>query len=78
MENILEDIEVGELEFELAEEFLVELKRVFSGEDNKLAKVVELKKVEQESWLMEEFVQKFKGKYKSSSYEDQALIEEFK
>ena len=75
MENILENIEVGELEFELAEEFLVELKRVFSGEDNKLAKVVELK---QESWLMEEFVQKFKGKYRSSSYEDQALIEEFK
>jgi len=46
MENILEYIEVGELEFELAEEFLVELKREFSGEDNKLAKVMELKRVE--------------------------------
>jgi len=46
MENILEYIEVGELEFELAEEFLVELKREFSREDNKLAKVMELKRVE--------------------------------
>ena len=46
VENVLEYIEIGELEFELAEEFLVELKRKFSGEDNKLAKVMELKRVE--------------------------------
>ena len=46
VENILEYIEIGELEFELAEEFLEELKREFSGEDNKLAKVMELKRVE--------------------------------
>lgn len=78
MENILEYIEVGELEFELAEEFLVELKREFSGEDNKLAKVMELKRVEQESWPMKEFVQEFKRTDKNSSYKGQALIEEFK
>jgi len=46
VENILEYIEIGELGFELAEEFLEELKREFSGEDNKLAKVMELKRVE--------------------------------
>jgi len=46
-ENILEDLEMGEMEFGLAEEFLLELKKKFGGGDEKLAKVGELKRMEQ-------------------------------
>jgi len=42
----LKDIEVGELEFSLAGDFLTELKRKFGRKDNKLAKVAKVKKVE--------------------------------
>ena len=48
------------MKFELASNFLAKLKRKFRGEDNKLAKVAELKRVEQKSKTMEEFVQEFK------------------
>ena len=41
-------------------------------------KVAELKKVEQRSRTMEEFVQKFKRAVKKSKYERRALIKEFK
>jgi len=44
---LLKDLELGKLEFGLAEEFLLELKKKFSGGDNKLVKVAELKKIEQ-------------------------------
>ena len=42
---MLEDLEMGELEFQLLGDFLAKLKE-FSREDNKSAKVVEFKKVE--------------------------------
>jgi len=42
----LKDIEVEELEFSLAGDFLTELKRKFGKRDNKLAKVAKVKKVE--------------------------------
>lgn len=38
------------------EDFLVELKREFGGGYNKLAEVAELKKLEQESRMMEKFI----------------------
>ena len=38
------------------EEFLAELKKKFRGEDNKSANMVKLKKAEQESRIIEEFV----------------------
>jgi len=38
---------MGEMEFGLAEEFLLELKKKFGGGDEKLAKVGELKRMEQ-------------------------------
>ena len=44
-ENILEDLETGEVEYESAGEFLVELKREFGG-DEVVVKVAELKKLE--------------------------------
>ena len=42
----MKDIKVGKLEFSLAGDFLTELKRKFGKRDNKLAKVVKVKKVE--------------------------------
>jgi len=42
-EKILEDLEVGEIKFELLKNSLAELKRKFGGRDNKLAKIVKLK-----------------------------------
>jgi len=47
---------------------LAELKREFGGEDNKSAKVVELKRVEQEDKIIEEFIQNFKQITKGSRY----------
>jgi len=59
-ENVLEDLEVRILEYTMIEEFLVDLKKEFGEGDNKTIKVVELKKVEQESRTMKEFVQEFR------------------
>ena len=40
-ENILEDLESGNLEYEIAEEFLAELNKKFRREDKETVKVVE-------------------------------------
>jgi len=53
---VLEDLETGVLEYITVGEFLVDLKKVFGKGDNKTMKVVELKKVEQGSRTMEEFI----------------------
>ena len=52
----MEDLEVEEVEYELAGEFLMEIKREFRGGDEESVKVVELKRIEQGSRMMEEFV----------------------
>ena len=77
-ENILEDLEAEETEYESAREFLVELKREFGGGDEKVVKVAELRKLEQEGRTMEEFVQEFKWVVRESRYKRRLLIEEFK
>jgi len=41
----LKDIKVKEMKFELAEDFLAELRRKFGREDNESAKMVELKRI---------------------------------
>ena len=43
-ENILEDLKAGLLEYEIVEEFLVEIKKEFGGENEKTVKVAELKR----------------------------------
>ena len=68
-ENIIEELEIGEIEFESAEEFLVEIRKEFGGEDEE---------IEQRGRMMEEFVQNFKRTVRDSSYEGHLLIEEFK
>jgi len=42
----LEDLEAGLLEYEIAGEFLAEIKREFKGEDEETVKVAELKRLE--------------------------------
>ena len=54
------------------------LKEEFGRDNNKTMKVVELKKVEQKSETMEEFMQEYRRVAKESGYERRSLIEEFK
>jgi len=77
-ENVLEELEVGELEFETVGEFLAEIKREFGGGEEETVKATELRKLEQEGRTMKEFVQEFKRAARGSGYEGRPLVEEFK
>ena len=52
----MENLEIGNSVYTTIKEFLIDLKQTFKREDNEIMKVVELKKVEQESKMMKEFV----------------------
>ena len=54
-ENVMEELEAGEIEYETAEEFLMNLKE-FGGGEEEAVKVAELRKLEQGGKTMEEFV----------------------
>jgi len=77
-ENIMEELESGELEYKLVEEFLTSLKREFGGGEEEPVKAAELRKLEQGGRTMEEFVQEFKRAARGSRYEGRPLVEEFK
>jgi len=77
-ENVMEELESGEVEYELAEEFLISLKKEFGEEEEESVKVAELRKLEQGGKTMEEFIQEFKRAVRRSGYEGRPLIEEFK
>ena len=62
----------------LVGDFLTKLKKEFGSRSNKIIKVVELKKVEQESRTIKEFIQEFRRIVRESSYKGRPLIEEFK
>ena len=66
------------MEYKSAEEFLSEIKKEFRGGDEKSVKIAELKRLEQESRLIEEFVPDFKRIARDSSYKGCSLIKEFK
>ena len=72
--NILKDLEAGTLEYEMAREFLADIKRKFEGEGEETVKVVELRKLKQGGKIIEEFKRAAKG----SGYEERLLIKEFK
>ena len=74
----MENLELREVEFELAEEFLLELKKKFGEGNKKSVKVVELKRIEQGGRNMEEFIQEFRRVARGSGYERRVLVEEFK
>ena len=71
-------MEAEKVEYKLAGDFLAEIKKKFGGEDEESMKVAELKKIEQGSRIMKEFVQNFKRVARGSIYEGCSLIEEFK
>ena len=77
-ENVLEELESGEMEYETAEEFLTTLKKEFGGGEEESVKAAELRKMEQGGRTMEEFVQEFKRAARGSGYEGRPLMEEFK
>jgi len=77
-ENVMEELESGEVEYESAEKFLTSLKKKFGGGEEESMKAVELRKLEGGGRMMEEFVQEFKQAARGSGYEGRPLIEEFK
>jgi len=77
-ENIMEELESGEIEYELAEEFLNSLKREFGGGEEESVKAAELRQLEQGGRTMEEFMQEFKRTARGSRYKERLLVEEFK
>ena len=68
-ENVMEELEAGEVEYKLVEEFLSSLKKEFEGREKELVKAAELRKLEQGGKIMEEFVQEFKRVTRGSRYE---------
>ena len=77
-ENIMDELESGEVEYESVEEFLTYLKKEFGGGEEESVKAAELRKMEQGGKTMEEFVQEFKRVARGSGYEGRLLVEEFK
>ena len=77
-ENILEDLEEGELEYKSVREFLAAIKKEFRGEEEELIKMTELERLEQEGRTMEKFVQEFRRAVRGSRYKKRPLVEEFK
>ena len=77
-ENVIDEIEKGEVEFESVEEFLTCLKKEIGGGEEESVKAAELRKLEQGGKTMEEFVQEFKRAARESGYEGRLLVEEFK
>ena len=74
----MEELEAGELEFEMVGEFLVEIKREFREEEEETVKVAELRKMEQSGRTIEKFVQEFKRAARGSRYKGRPLVKEFK
>jgi len=73
-ENMMEEIEAGEVEYESAEEFLTSLKKEFGGGEEESTKAAELRKLEQGGRTMEEFVQEFKRAARGSGYEGRKVL----
>ena len=77
-ENVMEELEAGEVEYESVEEFFTILRKEFGGGEEELVKAAELRKLEQGGKMMEEFVQEFKRAARGSGYKGRPLVEEFK
>ena len=52
----MDELESGEMEYEMVEDFLTSLRKEFGGGEEELVKVAELRKMEQGGKTMEEFV----------------------
>ena len=67
-------MELGNLEYEITEKFLADLKKEF-GEDKKVVKVAEIRKLQQEGRIMKEFIQEFRRATRGSDYKERLLVE---
>ena len=76
-ENVLEDLEVEVLEYEMSREFLADLRKEF-GKEEEIVKAVELRRLEQGRKIMEEFIQEFRRVARESKYKRRPLTEKFK
>ena len=74
----MEELETGEIEYEMVEEFLTSLKKEFGGGEEKSVKAAQLRKMEQGGRTMEKFIQEFKRAARGSRYERRPLMEELK
>ena len=74
----MEELETGEMEYKMVEEFLMSLKKEFGRGEKESVKVAELRKLEQGGRTMEEFIQEFKRAVRESGYKGRPLVEEFK
>ena len=57
------------LEYKIVGEFLADIRKKFRGGDKESVKVAELRRLEQRSRIIEEFVQEFKRVARGSRYE---------
>jgi len=55
-ENVMEELEAGEMEYEMMEELLTVLKKEFGGGEEEAVKAAELRKLKQGGKTMEEFI----------------------
>ena len=62
-ENIIEELESGEIEYESAEEFLIGLKKEFGGEEEESVKAAELRKLENDGGVCAEIQEGSKRKW---------------
>ena len=67
-ENMLKDLKEGLLEYKIAEEFLVDIRKEFGEEDKESVKVAELRRLEQGNKIIKEFVQEFRRTARGSKY----------
>ena len=74
----MKDLKIEILEYIMIGEFLTDLKKEFGRGDDEMIKVMELKKVEQGSKTMENFVQEFRRAARDSRYKGRSLVENFK
>jgi len=77
-EYMMKDLENKSLSYVTVGNLLSDLKEEFRDGDDETIKVAELKKVEQGSKTMKEFVQEFRRAARDSKYEEKSLVEEFK
>jgi len=68
--NVIKDLESRNLSYVIAGEFLSDLKKEFDRKDDKTIKIAKLKRIDQGSKTMEEFVQEFKKVARKSRYEE--------
>ena len=75
---VQEGLESRNLSYVTVRKFLSDLKEEFDRGDNETIKVAELKKMEQGSKTMEEFMQEFRRATRESRHKKRLLIKEFK